>query len=228
MSYNHTYYSADSEAIGAIITVLINLITSGGFALLAYILRSWAVYAIAKRRQLRHPWMAWVPVADLWLLGCISDQYQYVVKGRDKSRRKVLLVLNILTVVLGGVISILAISSAVGILSGLMASVPAAEAFSSLTGLILGTLGLALPLAVAAIALAVFRFMALYDLYASCVPQNATLFIVLSILFQVTEPFFLFFSREKDEGMPPRRPEPVYQPEDPVYAVPVEPWEENL
>ena len=31
------------------------------------------------------------------------------------------------------------------------------------------------------------------------------LFLVLSILFGVTEPFFLFFSRNKDDGMPPRK-----------------------
>jgi hypothetical protein len=32
------------------------------------------MYTIAKRRQINHPWMAWVPVVDMYLLGCISDQ----------------------------------------------------------------------------------------------------------------------------------------------------------
>jgi hypothetical protein len=33
----------------------------------------------------------------------------------------------------------------------------------------------------------------------------AVLYLVLTILFNPTEPFFLFFNREKDLGMPPRK-----------------------
>ena len=62
-----------------------------------------------------------------------------------------------------------------------------------------------LPLAGVAIAAAVIRFVALYDVYRSLDPNNAVLFLVLSIFFGVTEPFFLFFNRDKDAGMPPRR-----------------------
>ena len=45
------------------------------------------------------------------------------------------------------------------------------------------------------------------------------LYLVLSILFSPTEPFFLFFNRDKDQGMPPRKRQPVY--EQPVYEQPV-------
>ena len=62
-----------------------------------------------------------------------------------------------------------------------------------------------LPLIGISIAYAVFRYMALYDIYKSLDPANCVLFLVLSILFGVTEPFFLFFSRNKDDGMPPRK-----------------------
>ena len=44
------------------------------------------------------------------------------------------------------------------------------------------------------------------------------IFLVLSIIFRITEPFFLFLCRDKDEGMPPRKQEPVYTP-------PQEPWD---
>ena len=66
-----------------------------------------------------------------------------------------------------------------------------------------GGLGFAL-----GIAIAVVYFMAMYDIYTSCNPQNNVLFLVLSIVFTVTEPFFVFFLRKKDEGMPPRRSAP--------------------
>jgi hypothetical protein len=66
-------------------------------------------------------------------------------------------------------------------------------------------LGLALPLLAVTVALCVIRYMALYDVYRSLDPNNAVLYLVLSILFSPTEPFFLFFNREKDLGMPPRK-----------------------
>jgi hypothetical protein len=49
------------------------------------------------------------------------------------------------------------------------------------------------------------------------------LFLLLSIFFSITEPFFLFFSRNKDAGMPTRRQEPQYaepQYDAPRYAEP--------
>ena len=51
----------------------------------------------------------------------------------------------------------------------------------------------------------VIRYMALYDVYMSMDPSNGVLFLVLSIFFPITEPFFLLLNRDKDKGMPPRR-----------------------
>jgi hypothetical protein len=73
-----------------------------------------------------------------------------------------------------------------------------------LSGLLLA-LGLVLPFAAIAITSCVIRYMALFDIYRSMDPGNAVLYLVLSILFSPTEPFFLFFNREKDLGMPPRK-----------------------
>ena len=67
------------------------------------------------------------------------------------------------------------------------------------------TLGLALPMIGVAIAKAIIYYMAMYDLYTSCAPENNVAFLVLSIIFRVTEPFFIFFNRDNDKGMPPRR-----------------------
>lgn len=77
-----------------------------------------------------------------------------------------------------------------------------------------------IPLVAVAIAVMVIRYIAMYDLYTSCNPQNNVLFLVLSIFFTVTEPFFLLFIRNKDEGMPPRRRQPQYVPPQPQYEPP--------
>ena len=52
--------------------------------------------------------------------------------------------------------------------------------------------------------MSVIFYIALYDLYTSVNPPCNVLFLVFSILFNVTMPFFIFFNRKLDGGMPPR------------------------
>ena len=61
-------------------------------------------------------------------------------------------------------------------------------------------------------ALAVFYYMCNFDLYSSCKPDNAVLFLVLSIIIPVCQPFFYLACRKKDLGMV------VPQPEMPAYT----------
>ena len=194
-------YYFDEEVL-MLIPGLISGIPTGLFSVAAYILTAMALYTISRRRGLTNAWLAWIPVANVWLLGSLSDQYQYVVKGQDKTKRKWLLILNILKAALVTMIAILAIVAA----GSLIAGEP-----SEIMGLVVALLGLVLPLCAVTIALCVIRYMALFDIYRSVDPGNAVLYLVLSILFGPTEPFFLFFNREKDQGMPPRKKQPVYE-----------------
>ena len=194
-------YYFDEEVL-MLIPGLISGIPTGLFSIAAYILTAMAIYTISRRRGLTNAWLAWIPVANVWLLGSLSDQYQYVVKGQDKTKRKWLLILSILKAALVTMVAILAVVAA----GSLIAGEP-----SEIMGLAVALLGLVLPLCAAAIALCVIRYMALFDIYRSVDPGNAVLYLVLSILFGPTEPFFLFFNREKDQGMPPRKKQPVYE-----------------
>lgn len=192
---------------------LISGIPTGLFGIAAYILTALAMYTVSRRRGLRKPWLAWIPVLNCWLLGSISDQYQYVVKGENKNKRKWLLSLNIVKAVLISSVTVLGVVTACGIIF----SINDAEMMRAINGPLMAILGLALPLAAAAIALCVIRYMALYDVYRSLDPGNAVLYLVLSILFRPTEPFFLFFNREKELGMPPRKGQ-VNTPPEPIEA----------
>ena len=170
-----------------------------------YVLTALALYTIAKRRGLKNAWLAWIPVADCWLLGSLSDQYQYVVNGQHKSKRKILLLFRILITImwisLMGLLANLFFHAFGSILWGSMNDDQNFQILHQAMNLLV----LCLPLVGASIAYAVFRYMALYDIYRSLDPANCVLFLVLGILFGVTEPFFLFFSRNKDDGMPPRK-----------------------
>ena len=217
MSYYHEFEPYFEEfmeyGLGA------SLLTNGFSSLLglaSYVLTALALYTMAQRRGIKNAWVSWVPVINCWILGSLSDQYRYVVKGEIKNKRKTLLILNILN----GVLSIvLAIGVVIMVVMGIRSTMgPYSEdILGSAIGAVAGIVGLCLPIVGISIALAVIRYMALYDIYTSCQPQNNVLFLVLSIIFRVTEPFFLFLCRDKDEGMPPRKQEPVYTP-------PQEPW----
>lgn len=192
---------AGMAAVGGIVAIfLIFYIAYLAFALACYIFRSLGLYTIAKRRGIYSPWLAWIPVGNLWILGSISDQYQYVVMNRVKKRRNTLLGLSIATLIL---------SLPIGIISGVTAAMGVSDSLAMLSGLVLVLTIFAL--AVLGIVSAVFYFMALYDLYRSCMKSDGTLYLILSILFSVAEPFMVFACRNKDAGMPPRRVTP--QPE---------------
>ena len=179
----------------------------------SYVLTALALYTIARRRGLKNPWLAWIPIADCWLLGSLSDQYRYVVKSEHKSKRKILLFFRILiTIMLISLIGLLVRLCFHAFGSILWGSMNDDQIFQILHQAV-NLLVVCLPLIGISLAYAVFRYMALYDIYKSLDPANCVLFLVLSILFSVTEPFFLFFSRNKDDGMPPRK--------EPAQEVPV-------
>lgn len=168
------------------------------FGLVAYILTAISTYSIAKRRGIQHPWLAWIPVANTWILGCISDQYQYVVKGKVKYRRVILLVLALASLVLSGWIS-------GSYFSMFRQSVIYGRPVEAV-GPALAVSAVGLASSCVSIAAAVFHYISMYDLYTSCNPEYNVLFLVLSIVFSITEPFFMIANHKKDLGMPPRRP----------------------
>lgn len=191
-----------------LIFVLLIYLMMFAFAIVAYVLQSIGMYSIAKRRGINHPWLSWLPLGDAWILGSISDQYNYVAKGKVRNRRKVLLGLSIAA--LGALVPMFLIGM-IGIVLGAATGGLDGEAVISATVAVM--LLTYLVIIVLLIILAVFRYFALYDLYVSCEPGNGVLYLVLSIFLSVTMPFLIFFSRNKDLGMPPKKqPQPEALP----------------
>lgn len=225
-SYEFSYIMEDILSTG-LLSSLFNGSVSTLFGIASYVLSSLALYTIAKRRGLNKPWLAWIPVVNVWILGSLSDQYRYVVKGENKSKRKVLLTLNIINSLLGLVMAVVCVAALLHIANTAIYGGMEENILREILGPVLGVVGLCLPMLGVSIAFCILYFMALYDVYKSLDPGNCVLFLVLSILFNVTEPFFLFFNRNKDLGMPPRRPNPAYIPQDPQWQPQPErePWE---
>lgn len=206
------------------VPALVSGIPSGLFSIACYVLSALALYTLAVRRGIRKAWLSWIPVLNVWILGSLSDQYRYVVKGQIKSRRKILLALNLTALFLGTALLGVVVYVVVQAVTQMFGSSNPAI-LGLITGPLVAAAGLGMPLAGVSIAAVVFRYMALYDIYTSMDPANNVLFLVLSIFFGVTEPFFLFFNRNKDNGMPPRRAaqeQPRYHPQEAVQ----QPWQQ--
>lgn len=210
MYYGYSYMLEES-LLPALVPGLLGSIPSFIVTIFTYVFSSLSLYTIACRRELKNPWLSWIPIANLWILGSVSDQYRYIVKGENRAKRKILLGLQILMAVLGMVFMGLVIGITVKLVSGAMLGGSMEQLLSGMLGTFTGSLSLLIPWLGVKITFAVIRYMALYDLYASCDPEEKTLYLVLSILIGITEPIFLFMCRNKDQGMPPRKAAPQPQ-----------------
>ena len=182
--------------------------SAGGFSSLlniaADVFAALAIYTIAQRRQIKHAWMAWVPVLNVWILGSISDQYRYVAKGEVRNKRKALITVRILQILFSSAVIVKVIVMVVQAATGTFDYATDAEIIRQ----VLSMLAFTLPVMILGIVALVLDAIALYDLYSSCDPDNKVLYLVLSVIPAIngiTRPLFLFLCRDKDGGMPPRR-----------------------
>lgn len=175
--------------IGAVVMMI--LLVTAIWGIISWVFTSVGMYTIAKHREIKHPWMAWVPYLNMWILGSISDQYRYVVKGKITRRRVALLVTA-------------ALSFAVSCLSSFTDAVLGFTEEAQMVS-ILVPFALVLVSLVVSLVYAVLYYMALYDLYKSSDPRHDALYLVLSILLGVVTPFLIFACRNKEGGMPARK-----------------------
>lgn len=195
---------AEAGAVGVlgafVLIYMVVMLFALAYSITTYVLYSLGLYTIAQRRRISKPWLAWIPVGNLWLLGSISDQYQHMTKGKVTGRRKILLGLSIAAVAIYFVWIF-------GVVLGIVLA--EASGMAAAGSVLIMLLGLLVFFGIV-ITLAVFEYICYYDLYQSCDPNNGALFLALSIIFSGIMPFFVFACRKKDKGMPrPQQPAPV-------------------
>ncbi len=195
-------YGYDAEVARVMLAVLAVIYAAAlVFGIGLYVLEASGLYTMAKRRGLRLYGLAWVPLGNLWLMGSIADQYDWVANGKQKNRATTLLVLGIILAVLEIVCAcILGVGIAIG-LSG--------DEDLGISILITAAV-IAVGLMVLGIVTAVLEYIVLHKIYASSKPDCAVAFTVLGILFSVTIPFFIFVCRKTDYGLTPPAPQMPY------------------
>lgn len=184
---------------------LVYVVIVGSIGVGSYVLQSLGLYRIASRRGIKHAWLSWLPVGSMWILGCISDQYQYVVKRQIKNKRKALLTLGLVSLALAILVAVLC-----GVMVGMALEFDYGYAggpqmAGDFLGSVFGIIVASVLMSALSIAMVILQYICLYDLYTSCEPSNNITYLLLSIFLSFLMPVLLFLCRNKDLGMPPRK-----------------------
>ena len=200
------------EAVSFFLTFFIGAIAvSAVIGIAIYLLESISVYKMAKSAEIKNPWLAFIPVANDWVFGTLAEKYKK--KNGTKSAR-----FGIILPVLEGIVFIesiaLTIFTVISIkeitgyaLDAVNTSTEMApEQFMSLIPVII----LYFALMAVAIAYAVVFFIALWRVYSSFDKSNATLYIVLSVIFTISVPIILFIIRNRKPEFDPHNNVPYF------------------
>lgn len=200
------------EAVSFFFTFFIGAIAvSAVIGIAIYLLESISVYKMAKSAEIKNPWLAFIPVANDWVFGTLAEKYKK--KNRTKSAR-----FGIILPVLEGIVLIEAIALTIFTVISIKeitgyaldavntSSEMAPEQFMSLIPVII----LYFALMAVAIAYAVVFFIALWRVYSSFDKSNATLYIVLSVVFTISVPIILFIIRNRKPEFDPHNNVPYF------------------
>ncbi|MEG2541761.1 MAG: hypothetical protein RSA64_00820 [Christensenellaceae bacterium] len=77
---------------GFVMTALLFVVVLG---IVFYVFSSLGLYTIARKRNIEYAWIAWIPVAKYYMIGCVADRYNKKYKTRDTYFKWILLGLMI-------------------------------------------------------------------------------------------------------------------------------------
>lgn len=176
-----------------------------------YLLESISVYKMAKSAEIKNPWLAFIPVANDWVFGTLAEKYKK--KNGTKSARfgMILPVLEGIVLIEAIALTIFTVISVKEITGYALDAVNTStemvpEQFMSLIPVII----LYFALMAVAIAYAVVFFIALWRVYSSFDKSNATLYIVLSVIFTISVPIILFIIRNRKPEFDPHNNMPYF------------------
>lgn len=205
MSASYAYAGA-SAAAGFVVLVILFYFAVIGIAIADYIMTSLSLYTIAKRRGVPNPWIAWIPVASVWTLGDIADEYD----GRNGIKRKWRVILLTLSIIAAAAV-IISVLMLIGAISVSAASAPryyyyggykSYNVYSNIAGLLIVVYIAVIASAGAAAVLGVLKHICLYKVYESAVPEKSAKYMILSLLVPLAGSICLMKCRFKGHPQP--------------------------
>lgn len=186
------------SAIGIIFLVVFYL-AMFAFSITLYVLNGIGLMKMAKSCGLRHPWMGFVPFASTYLIGQLAEQNPAQGK-KSWPWRHIALIGEIVIVALGVALCIFMLGDMFGVIA-------AGGEYSEydLLSLYGSMIGIMAPLSLLSTAYSIVIYIIYWKIYSLFAPNLAVIFLVLTILFNIT-PILIFILRNRQ---PVNRPGPT-------------------
>ena len=147
-----------------------------------YVLQAVGMYRLAQYRKHKSPWWAWVPIANWLLLGDLTDDF-VLLKKNVTGRKLVYIMLGIYCSLFVGVLLLVVVCTA----GAIMQETVLEPAF------IIFILIFYIFFVIAMLAMMVALYILYYYFYRTYKPENAALYLILSIFFSVAIPIIIFY-----------------------------------
>ncbi len=185
-------------ATGVIFIVIGVYLLIAGLLLATYIMNAIAFYTLARRRQIPNPFLAWIPIANSWIIGSIVDDYEKRLGFNRKWRVLMLtlvIVIEALVILLSAVMMVMIFSMAL-----VSDGKPSAEA---IFGFVVTAYLFIIGIAVLASLQQMVLCLCIYKIYESTVPEKAVKYFLLSYLVPLAQSVCLLKCRNKGYENPP-------------------------
>ena len=190
--------AASAASISGIVMIFLLLLLGVLFlfSIVTYIIYGVSMLTIAKNRGLSGGWMAFFPFVSWFQLGKVADDIREKTTDKKSSLRVWMLICSLVTVGIGALALLLYVIFIVVGMFGMRTEGTAMAAMPSMLVMIVMLL-LELVAFIPYIALFILQYVCLYQIYADYAPDKKVLFLILSIVFSIIFPFFLFAIRNK-------------------------------
>ncbi len=204
------YTNESTIALGVIGAILVLYLLILGIGIASYVMTSLSLYTLADRRQIKNPWLAWIPIANYWIVGSLADDYD----EKNGIKRKWRVALLVLCIVYFVVFIVMYIALMIRVV---LMTIQSGYGEPELTGLI-GTLVIAYILLIVmttfALVLSICYYICLYKIFESTVPEKALTYLLLTFFVPLAGPICLMQCRKKGYSKQNVYPNAVVQPVD--------------
>ncbi len=188
---NFDYYAYESAATAGVAIIGVILLIASAVSIAMYLFQAIGLYRMGKRLNISAPFLSFIPIANIYVLGRVAQEPVYGKKRLPYGW--ILLGLTLGT-------NLISLSSILGTVRYIIEFAERATIEDVFEAFVLSYLAKSFLTVVASVAYTIFYYITLYHLYKNFNPENATLFLVLSIFFGFLTPFFIFASRNKPIG----------------------------
>ena len=221
------FYNVNEEqmAVAVVGILLVVYLVIMGIGLASYIMNAIALQKIASKRLIQNAWLAWIPIANSWLIGSIADEYDEK-NGMKRKWRFVLLVLSLISII--GIVA-----GYIGMIVSMVVMTMQDSVSPELTdmiGVFVGAYAFFILAAIVATALSMCTMICLYKIFESTVPEKAVKYLLVSLLVPLGQSICLMLCRNKgyEKVLVPNTVNPTYPEATQVEATEAEATEETV